>query len=147
VKGKDKEVVKKKVSSQQRKPTARQIKAMELMVENGGIISKAMRDAGYSAETAKSPSKLTDSIVFRSLAEKMDLRPALREESLMQNLEEGLAAWKRVGSPTEPDSIDPDFSVRHKWWTSAATLRGWMKDQGDTNIQINVTPIHSLEAE
>ncbi len=49
--------------------TQRQKKALDKVVENGGIISKAMRDAGYSEETAKTPSKLTDSKGWKELLE------------------------------------------------------------------------------
>jgi hypothetical protein len=49
--------------------TIRQKKAVEKIVENGGNVSKAMRDAGYSPETAKSPSKLTSTAAFAELME------------------------------------------------------------------------------
>lgn len=39
------------------------------MVENGGNVSKAMRDAGYSPQTAKVPQKLTTSAGFAELLE------------------------------------------------------------------------------
>ena len=39
------------------------------MVENGGNASKAMRDAGYSPQTAKSPHKLTSSAGYAELLE------------------------------------------------------------------------------
>ena len=38
------------------------------MVENGGNMSKAMIDAGYSPNTAKTPQKLTNSKGFKSIA-------------------------------------------------------------------------------
>lgn len=37
------------------------------MVENGGVVSRAMIDAGYSPRTAKVPSKLTDSQGFKEV--------------------------------------------------------------------------------
>lgn len=40
---------------------------MELVAENGGNISKAMRDAGYSHQTAKTPQKLTQSASWQEL--------------------------------------------------------------------------------
>ena len=49
--------------------TAKQKLALDNMVENGGNVSKAMRDAGYSKQTAKSPHKLTESEGFRELCE------------------------------------------------------------------------------
>lgn len=41
--------------------TVRQIKAVANVVENGGIVSKGMIQAGYSPATAKNPDKLTKS--------------------------------------------------------------------------------------
>jgi len=45
--------------------TLRQRKAFKNIVENGGIVSKAMRDAGYSDKTAKTPQKLTESVAYQ----------------------------------------------------------------------------------
>jgi transposase len=47
--------------------TMRQKKAAKLVVENGGIISKAMEAAGYSPKTAKTPQKLTESDGWKEL--------------------------------------------------------------------------------
>lgn len=41
--------------------TLKQKRAVRAIVENGGNVSKAMREVGYTNETAKTPSKLTDS--------------------------------------------------------------------------------------
>lgn len=62
------EYMDKKPKKVKRKPTAKQQRAIDNMVENGGNVSKAMRDAGYSAQTAKTPSKLTNSKVFKEFA-------------------------------------------------------------------------------
>ncbi|HSX53568.1 MAG TPA: hypothetical protein VLF90_04375 [Patescibacteria group bacterium] len=45
--------------------TTKQQKAINIAVENGGNVSKAMRDAGYSVSTAKNPNKLTDSKAWK----------------------------------------------------------------------------------
>ncbi len=49
--------------------TEKQKKAVDNMVENGGNVSKAMRDAGYTGATAKNPKKLTESGGFKELME------------------------------------------------------------------------------
>lgn len=56
-----------------RKPTAKQRRAVEIMVENGGNASKAMREAGYSPATAKNPQKLTHTEGFLKLADEVGL--------------------------------------------------------------------------
>lgn len=58
--------------TQKRKPTPRQIKAAQLMVENGRrekpvSTGEILREAGYSEAVADVPSKVTDSPVFREL--------------------------------------------------------------------------------
>jgi len=50
--------------------TTRQKKAIAKVVENGGIVSKAMVESGYSPLTAKTPSKLTDSKAWSELMDK-----------------------------------------------------------------------------
>lgn len=50
-------------------PTLRQKKAFKKAAENGGVVSRAMLDAGYSAMTAQDPKKLTDSKGWKELME------------------------------------------------------------------------------
>lgn len=54
-------VTKTKKGTRKRKPSMRQKEAMDNVVENRGNVSKAMRDAGYPAITAKNPKNLTES--------------------------------------------------------------------------------------
>lgn len=56
------------------------------MVENGGNASKAMRDAGYSPNTAKTPKKLTESLGFIHMCEKMGLTEELLLEALVEDI-------------------------------------------------------------
>lgn len=76
--------------------TFKQIQAINHLVENGGNVSKAMRDAGYSPATAKTPQKLTESagfaelmeaylpddILLRALADDIDGKPLNRKAEL-----------------------------------------------------------------
>lgn len=56
--------------------TLKQKTAIAKMVENGGIVSKAMIEAGYSENTAKTPQKLTESVegkrLISSIVDKME---------------------------------------------------------------------------
>ena len=49
--------------------TAKQRKALEILVESGGDmpVGTAMKKAGYSPATAKTPQKLTESEAYKSL--------------------------------------------------------------------------------
>lgn len=49
--------------------TAKQIAAVKKIAENHGNISKSMREVGYSPQTAKKPSNLTESKGFNELLE------------------------------------------------------------------------------
>lgn len=49
--------------------TERQKRAVDKIIENGGNVSKAMREAGYTEASAKNPSKLTRSDGFAELME------------------------------------------------------------------------------
>ena len=53
--------------------TLRQRKAVDLIVENGGNVSRAMIGAGYSKQTAKTPQKLTESQGFKELCNERGL--------------------------------------------------------------------------
>ena len=66
--------------------TKRQKNALNKIVENGGNVSKAMRDAGYSKETAKSPSKLLDSKGFMQLMDELGLTDDLIVSALVEDI-------------------------------------------------------------
>ena len=66
--------------------TIKQEKALEKMVENGGNVSQAMREVGYSFNTAKTPQKLTDSIGFIELCEEKGLTDDLLINALVEDI-------------------------------------------------------------
>jgi len=68
-------------------PTERQKKAVKRIVENGGIVSKAMEEVGYSPRTAKTPQKLTNSKGYKEAAKPFVDRMIKERERLMASLE------------------------------------------------------------
>lgn len=74
--------------------TQRQKKAVKAMVENGGIISKAMVSAGYSKATANTPQKLTESLGWKELMEQY-----LPDDLIAQKHRELLDASTIAGTP------------------------------------------------
>lgn len=66
--------------------TNKQKSALKKMVENGGNVSQAMRDSGYSKETAKNPQKLTKSKGFQELCEECGLTDELILFSLVSDI-------------------------------------------------------------
>ena len=67
--------------------TPRQKIAVDNLVENGGIISRAMIDAGYSKATAKTPQKLTESKGFKELMKEYGLTEGLIARALVEDIE------------------------------------------------------------
>ena len=55
------------------KPKMKHKNALMNMVDNGGNVSKAMIDAGYSKNTARTPSKMTTTKGFVSLLDSIGL--------------------------------------------------------------------------
>lgn len=109
-----------------RKPTIKQRRAMRLAVENGGNVSRAMREAGYSPQTAKNPSKLTETIGWEQLLEKY-----LPDELLALKAFEGLEATTVKTSLTEPDKTIPDYSVRQRYLETALKMKNKIIDKKD----------------
>ena len=95
--------------------TEKQKKAAKNMLENGGNVSKAMRDAGYSPATAHNPQKMTDSDGWNELMDKN-----FPDELLQKVLNEGLLADKAIG--IEGNTIE-DYPTRHKYLDTAMKLR------------------------
>lgn len=58
------------------------------MVENGGNVSRAMIEAGYSPNTAKTPQKLTQSIGFVELCESRGLTDGFLLQALIEDIKE-----------------------------------------------------------
>lgn len=94
--------------------TIKQKLALDKIVENGGNVSKAMREVGYSIETAKEPGKLTNSKGFQELVEKN-----LPDSLLTKVHKEGLGAFKyetQLTGKGESEIVKvPDFAVRHRY--------------------------------
>lgn len=68
--------------------TLKQEKALEKLVENGGNVSRAMMEVGYSPNTAKTPQKLTESKGFIELCEEKGLTDGLLINALVEDIKE-----------------------------------------------------------
>lgn len=65
--------------------TQMQKRAVMALVENGGTVAEAMREAGYSENTLHTPQKLTESEGFLQL-----MQTYLPEDKLLRALEEDI---------------------------------------------------------
>lgn len=72
-----------------RKPTIKQLKTLDNLVANGGNITKAMLDAGYSRATANTPQKFTESQAIQEYLEKYlpDKKLLLKHQELLNKQE------------------------------------------------------------
>ena len=66
--------------------TIKQKLALEKLVENGGNVTQAMIEAGYSEATANNPSNLTHSEGFRSLLKQYGLDESLVVTALVEDI-------------------------------------------------------------
>lgn len=95
--------------------TERQKLAVEKMVENGGIASRAMRDVGYSEQTAKSPNKLTESKGFKEICEQYGLTESLIITSLVEDIN------------LKPQNRKPELEL-------GAKIRGMLIDRAESTV-------------
>lgn len=121
--------------------TIKQTKAIAKLVENGGNVSKAMREAGYSEAMAKNPQKL-----MRSKAVQNELAPLLKKHDInldtyLTVIAEARNATKVVTSHTEPDYEVPDHAIR----LSANKQAREFLDLGDKQGKANPEWIKALE--
>lgn len=116
-------------------PTIKQKLALDKIVENGGNVSKAMRDVGYSVETAKEPGKLTNSKGFQELVEKH-----LPDSLLTKVHKEGLGAYKFESQLTgrgESEIVKvPDFAVRHRYLDTGYKIKRHYPTENSPNNNI-----------
>ncbi len=99
--------------------TKKQKAAVKNMVENGGNASQAMKDAGYSPNTAKTPQKLTESKGFRELCDECGLTDELILTSLVFDI---------VNKP----------GGRRGELELAAKIKGLMKNQVEVSTSVSM---------
>ena len=95
------------------------------MVVNGGSVTGAMRKAGYSENTANTPSKVTDSEGFKKLAGEL-----LPDSLLLKVHKEGLKAVDPKGNP--------DYNARHKYLDTGYKVRELVKQPNSIGFALQV---------
>ncbi len=113
--------------------TYKQKLAASKLVENGGNIGKAMIDAGYSPKTAKTPQKLTNSMGFRLVLDKL-----IPDIELLKKHKELLYANKissfDFGKGREA-YVKPDYRIRIKALDMYYKIKGYYRH--DANPVVN----------
>jgi len=131
--------------------TLRQKAAIKKVVENGGIVSKAMRDAKYSPKTAKNPKKLTQSKAWMQLMEQY-----IPDGSLLKKHKEALNATKPIGAQIlidkDGETINkenegmievPDQVVRLKAVELGYRVKGKLRPEEGASIEAKILVIPS----
>ena len=98
--------------------TEKQETALIKTVENGGNITQAMRDAGYSEATINNPSNLTQSKGWQELIEEH-----LPDDLLARVTKEGLGAGRETTNEEGRTVVHPDFAVRHRYLETALKVK------------------------
>ena len=115
-------------------PTIKQKKAFDKAVENGGNVSKAMRESRYSKAMAKNPQKLTNSKGWNELMDQY-----LSDSKLAKVHADGLEAMRIHG--TGDDFIEiPDYATRHKYLDTGYKLKGKLVDK-KVNMNVNIAEV------
>ncbi len=121
--------------------TIKQKKAFKEIGVNGGNISQAMKEAGYSKEVAKRTDKLTKTRGWQELMEKF-----LPDKDLARVHQEGLAATTKrphlidrddKGRPVYDYIDEDDYATRHRYLDSAYKLKGLYAPEKSINLNIN----------
>lgn len=107
---------KKLKKTRRRAPTAKQIKALQL-VNQGYSKRRAMLEAGYSKNVANQSSRLLKGTAIQGILETM--KAYLSEEGLTAKymagkFKEWMEATKVITSHTEPDILIPDYDTQIK---------------------------------
>ena len=122
--------------------TTKQKRALAKAVENGGVISRAMLDAGYSPATAKTPQKLTNSKSWQRLMEKHfpDADLAKLHKRLLKK-EEGIVVSDGAKEGSHIEWTGQPHSDTLRALEAAYKLKGRFVDEpsGNKTLIINIT--------
>lgn len=100
--------------------TLRQKKAIKNVLENGGNITKAMKDAQYSPATVNNPKNLTESDAWKDFIEGTDL-----DTDLVRVAKQGLKATL---------NNKPHHDVRFKFWKGINEIKGRFPKAGPLGL-------------
>lgn len=101
--------------------TEKQKAVVDKIIENRGSISAAMREVGYSENTAHNPKNLTESKGFREVLEAAGLTPGLVSKALKEDIE------------NKPGKRVQELNLA----AEVLKMKGKDSDSGDKNLTIN----------
>ena len=105
--------------------TIKQKKAIERVVENGGNVSQAMIDVGYSPNTAHTPQKLTESDGWKELLNEY------LPKSLVMEKHRALLNKKDKDGDIDVVAVKAGVDMGHKIWGTYAPEKKDITTLGD----------------
>ena len=126
--------------------TKRQIAAVDNLVENGGNVTQAMKEAKYSPATYNNPKVLTESDGYKELMSAIDkeITPELiaeRHKELLNKRELAIVEYKKDGNSEVFEVLDqPDTQAVKAALDMSYKMKGVYKDN-NTNIQVNIANV------
>jgi phage terminase small subunit len=122
--------------------TIKQQRALDELAENGGNVSRAMIDAGYSEATAKTPQKLTESVGWKELMDQHlpDDKLARKHDQLLNDEESTVQikaldmAYKLKGSYAPEKSVTVQLKGEVKDMDKFKSLRNKYEEELRNNI-------------
>lgn len=126
--------------------TIKQERAVKNMSENGGNISKAMRDAGYTDVTAATPKKLTNSKGWHELMEKYypDELLAQKHNQLLEKKEKVIRNNNKTGKLEVVETGEIDATAVSKGLDMAYKIKKKYEMAPGLSINIGVVILPSL---
>lgn len=113
--------------------TTKQKTALDILVGNGGNVTQAMLQAGYSPNTANTPSKLTKAPAVQNELQRLLKKKGITLDKALQPIADGLTAIKMVvhGKNSEESWVDeiPDHGIRMQASDRALKLMNITKDK------------------
>ena len=123
----------KKVIVKRPPKTLKERRFVKELINNGGNKVQAALVA-YDTDNYKSATRIAHENTEKLRMPDIMEQEGLTDTCLVTVLKDGLVAMRRSTSFTEPDQIDPDFGIRHKYLETALKLKGHMKlEEGATN--------------
>jgi len=127
-------------------PSDKQVKAMRL-IKDGVAPCQAMKEAGYSKRTSRSPKQnLLGSVGAKTIIEQYKdayAKVGITPPYMAQKTKEWLEAQKIKSSMTEPDKVVPDYETQLK--AAEMVRKDWGMEQPVNLNQFNVGGDMNLE--
>jgi hypothetical protein len=114
-------------------PKVKQRNVFKKVMNEGKSVTVAMREEKYAEATIENPKNVTESKGWQQLMEQY-----LPDEELAKVHQEGLKAVRIHSSMTEPDRIENDYAVRHKYLDTAYKLKGAYAPEKSVNLNVEL---------